>query len=76
LPVGKVMLYIQPIYLQSTTQLKIPELKRLIMSQGEIVVMETSLEEAYTKLQERIKIDTERQDKRFLPLLPQPKAQP
>ncbi len=76
LPVGQVMLYIQPIYLQSTTQLKIPELKRLIMSQGEIVVMEPSLEEAYTKLQERIKIDTERQDKRFLPLLPQSKAQP
>ena len=76
LPVGKVMLYIQPIYLQSTTRLKIPELKRLIMSQGEIVVMEPSLEEAYTKLQERIKIDTERQDKRFLPLLPPPKAQP
>jgi uncharacterized membrane protein (UPF0182 family) len=70
LPVGKVMLYIQPIYLQSTTQLKIPELKRLIMSQGEIVVMESSLEEAYTKLQERIKSDAERIDKRFLPLLP------
>ena len=70
LPVGKVMLYIQPIYLQSTTRLKIPELKRLIMSQGEIVVMEASLEEAYTRLQERIKIDAQRQDKRFQPLLP------
>jgi uncharacterized protein len=70
LPIGKVMLYIQPIYLQSTTRLKIPELKRLIMSQGEIVVMEPSLEEAYTRLQERIKIDTQRQDKRFLPLMP------
>jgi hypothetical protein len=40
------------------------------MSQGEIVVMESSIEEAYTKLQERIKVDTERIDKRFLPLLP------
>ena len=70
LPVGKVMLYIQPIYLQSTTRLKIPELKRLIMSQGEIVVMEPSLEEAYTRLQERIKVETQRQDKRFQPLLP------
>ncbi len=76
LPVGKVMLYIQPIYLQSTTRLKIPELKRLIMSQGEIVVMEPSLEEAYVKLQERIKIDTQRQDKRFHPLLPQPGPRP
>jgi hypothetical protein len=70
LPIGKVMLYIQPIYLQSTTRLKIPELKRLIMSQGEIVIMEPSLEEAYMKLQERIKVEAERQDKRFQPLLP------
>lgn len=70
LPVGKVMLYIQPIYLQSTTRLKIPELKRLIMSQGEIVVMEPSLEEAYAKIQERTKADAQRQDRRFQPLLP------
>jgi uncharacterized protein len=76
LPVGKVMLYIQPVYLQSTTQLKIPELKRLIMSQGEIVVMEPSLEEAYIKLQERTTIDTQRQDKRFLPLMPKSEARP
>jgi len=46
LPVGRVILYIQPVYLKSSTQLKIPELKRLIMSQGQVVVMESSLEEA------------------------------
>ncbi|HIJ68317.1 MAG TPA: UPF0182 family protein, partial [Deltaproteobacteria bacterium] len=72
LPVRKVMLYIQPVYLKSATRLKIPELKRLIVSQGQIVIMETSLEEAYAQLQKRIKSEAERMDKRFAPLMQQP----
>src|SRR5208337_1581881 len=55
LPVRKVILYIQPVYLKSATRLKIPELKRLIVSQGQIVIMEKSLEEAYAQLQQQIK---------------------
>lgn len=70
LPIGKIIIYIQPVYLKASAQLKIPELKRLIMSQGQIVVMERSLEEAYVKLQERIKADIRRIDTRFAPLLP------
>lgn len=73
LPVGQVILYIQSVYLKSSTQLKIPELKRLIVSQGQVAVMEKSLEEAYSKLQERIKTDTEQRDKRFAPMLQLPK---
>ena len=76
LPVGKVILYIQPVYLKSSTQLKIPELKRLIVSQGQIVVMEKSLEDAYARLHERIKSEVERVDKRFAPLMPQPQQAP
>jgi uncharacterized membrane protein (UPF0182 family) len=72
LPVRKVMLYIQPVYLKSATRLKIPELKRLIVSQGQIVIMATSLEEAYAQLQKRIKAEAERIDKRFAPLMQQP----
>jgi uncharacterized protein len=72
LPVGKVIIYIQPVYLKSATQLKIPELKRLIVSQGQIVTMEKSLEEAYAQLQKRIKVEVERTDKRFAPMLEQP----
>jgi len=72
LPVRKVILYIQPVYLKSATRLKIPELKRLIVSQGQIVIMEASLEEAYAELQKRIKAETERIDKRFAPLMQQP----
>ena len=75
LPVGKMILYIQPVYLKSSTQLKIPELKRLIMSEGQHVIMEKSLEEAYTKLQEQIKAETEQTDKRFAPMMqPPPKS--
>ena len=70
LPINNVILYIQPVYLKSSTKLKIPELKRLIMSQGQIVVMEPSLEDSYAKLQERIKSEIDRIDKRFAPLLP------
>jgi uncharacterized protein len=79
LPIGKVILYIQPVYLKSATRLKIPELKRLIVSQGQIVVMEPSLEDSYARLQERIKAEVGRVDKRFAPLLPsipEEKSQP
>jgi uncharacterized membrane protein (UPF0182 family) len=76
LPVGKVILYIQPVYLKSSTQLKIPELKRLIMSHGQVVIMARSLEEAYAQLQERIKTEVERVDKRFAPLMQPAATQP
>jgi uncharacterized protein len=72
LPVRKVILYIQPVYLKSATRLKIPELKRVIVSQGQIVIMEKSLEDAYAQLQERIKTEVEHMDKRFAPLMQPP----
>lgn len=53
LMLGNTMLYIQPVYLQST-QLKIPELQRVIMSQGRIIVMKPSIEEAYTEMTRRV----------------------
>ncbi len=49
LPVGNTVFYIQPVYLQAR-RLNIPELQRVIMSQGQTVVMATSLEEAYERL--------------------------
>jgi uncharacterized membrane protein (UPF0182 family) len=70
LPIGRVILYIQPVYLKSSTTLKIPELKRLIVSQGQLVLMEPSLEEAYQKMEERIKTEVQKVDRRFAPLLP------
>jgi hypothetical protein len=55
LPIGRSLLYVQPIYLVSTGNIKIPELTRVILSMGNIVVMETSLEQAVDKLEARIK---------------------
>ena len=74
-PIGRVVFYIQPVYLKSSAQLKIPELKRIIMSEGQFVVMETSLEEAYNRLAERSREEIERIERRFAPppqALPQP----
>ena len=50
-PTGGSLLYIQPVYLQEEGPLKIPQLKRLIMSLDNAVVMATSLEEAAVKLE-------------------------
>jgi uncharacterized protein len=54
LPVGNSVLFIQPVYLKATSRVKIPELERVIMSEGETVVMEKSLQEAYTALKRRV----------------------
>ncbi len=71
-PIGKMLLYIQPIYLKSSTDLKIPELKRLIMTQGQIVVMGKSLEDAFKTMIERIKAETVRVDQRFPEVVQEP----
>ena len=54
LPIEKSILFIQPVYLKSTSRVKIPELQRIIMSEGQIAVMETSLEKAYSALHGRV----------------------
>ena len=65
LPVGNMVLYIQPVYLSSATRLKIPELKRMIVSQGEVVAMAASLEEAIQELEIKLEKRIERQRSRF-----------
>lgn len=65
LPIGNLMLYIQPIYISSATRLKIPELKRLIVSQGDLVTMDASLETACQKLENNLKERIERRKGRF-----------
>ena len=68
LPIGNSVLFIQPVYLKSTSRVKIPELQRIIMSDGQFVVMETSLEKAYNLLQRRVTDELQRVEKGF----PQP----
>jgi uncharacterized membrane protein (UPF0182 family) len=62
LPIGKSIIYVQPIYLVSTGTTKIPELVRIILSMGNEVVMDTSLEVAWNKLEARL-----RSGQRFIP---------
>jgi uncharacterized protein len=59
-PTTNGILYIQPVYLQESGHLKMPQLKRLIMSQGDEVVMAASLEEAAQRLQEKLAQKTQR----------------
>jgi uncharacterized membrane protein (UPF0182 family) len=49
LPMGKSVLYVQPIYMVSE-QTKMPELARVIVSIGNHVVMDTTLRSAFKRL--------------------------
>jgi len=60
LPVNGTVFYIQPVYLRASTGPRLPELKRIILSQGDIFVMERSLEEALKKIEEKLKERAER----------------
>jgi uncharacterized membrane protein (UPF0182 family) len=55
LPVGRSVLYVQPVYIVSTGTTRIPELQRIILSMGNIVVMDASLEKGMERLQERLR---------------------
>ena len=65
LPIGNSVLFIQPVYLKSTSRVKIPELQRIIMSDGQYVVMETSLDKAYNLIKHRETEERERIGKRL-----------
>ena len=54
LPVQKTVLYIQPIFLQAEIPHPIPELQRVVMTEGHVAVMDASLEEAYRQLRSRV----------------------
>jgi uncharacterized membrane protein (UPF0182 family) len=53
LPVHNTVLYIQPVFLEAKTRNPIPELQRVIMTEGHLAVMESSLEDAYRRLRAR-----------------------
>ncbi|MCS7208640.1 MAG: UPF0182 family protein, partial [Fimbriimonadales bacterium] len=45
IPLGRAMLYFEPIYLQARTEAAIPELKKVVLASGERVVMTDTVEE-------------------------------
>jgi len=54
-PIGEAIVYVQPVYLEATEGTRIPQLKRLILSKGETVVMEPSLEQGLEALNRRMR---------------------
>jgi uncharacterized membrane protein (UPF0182 family) len=54
LPVHNTVLYLQAVFLEAKARYPIPELQRVIMSEGHIAVMESSLEDAYRRLRMRV----------------------
>ena len=54
-PIGEAIVYVQPVYLEATEGIGIPQLKRLILSKGEIAVMEPSLQQGIEALNERVR---------------------
>jgi hypothetical protein len=65
LPIQNSVLFIQPVYLKATSRVKIPELQRIIMSEGRVAVMETSLQEAFIKLRQRVEKEAGEIQNRF-----------
>jgi len=54
LPIHGRVLYIQPLYMEATGRLRIPQLKRIIVSTEGVVTMDTSIENAVRRLHARI----------------------
>ena len=73
-PTNGSLLYIQPVYLQESGKLKIPQLKRIILALNDAVVMAPSLEEAAAKLEAELTRKTKRKDLRF-PAAPAPSVE-
>jgi uncharacterized protein len=77
LPLGNSVLFVQPVYLSSRTDVHIPELQRLIVSEGQVAVIEPSLEEAYSTLRQRIERERDQKRRRFsAPETPAPIERP
>ena len=71
LPVENSVLFIQPVYLKATSRVKIPRLQRIIMSEGETVVMEESVEQAYTQLRRLVHQETKSPSQEKTPQQPE-----
>jgi uncharacterized membrane protein (UPF0182 family) len=68
LPIGRSIFYIQPVYLKSSSRLQIPELQRIIVSEGQLAVMGASLDDAYKNLWQRVRSELKQIENRYPPL--------
>ncbi len=50
IPIKNSLIYVEPLYITSQNEASLPEVKRIIVSYGDRIVMESSLDEAFSKL--------------------------
>ena len=50
IPIKNSLVYVEPLYITSQNEASLPEVKRIIVSYGDKIVMEPSLDEAFAKL--------------------------
>lgn len=60
LPIADVVFYIQPVYLSASADLKIPQLQRLIVTQGDVVAMDESLEKAFDRIRTKFILEEDK----------------
>jgi uncharacterized membrane protein (UPF0182 family) len=70
IPVQGIIVYIQPVYLESTVGSNIPLLQRVIASQGQLVAMEPSLEKSFEALNRQALTEGKRPPQRLQTLEP------
>ncbi|MFZ0241562.1 MAG: UPF0182 family protein [Desulfobacterales bacterium] len=71
LPMQGTVFYIQPVFLISTYQVKTPELQRVIVSGGQLAVMEKSIDEAIKILVQRMQTEQQQVEEQFPPTPPE-----
>jgi hypothetical protein len=71
-PIEGVVTYIQGVFLQATTESRMPELARVILSQGRIVVMEPSVQEGFRSLNRQIRALAEDEARQAVPAPTEP----
>ncbi|MFW6011310.1 MAG: UPF0182 family protein [Desulfosalsimonas sp.] len=76
LPMADVVFYIQPVYLSASDDLKIPQLQRLIVTQGDLVAMDVSLEKAFDGISGKFLLEENQPGGEKDKVIPQPDESP
>lgn len=59
IPIEDTVLYVEPIYIESSNESSLPEVKQVVMAYGEHIVMEESFDKSLDKIMELINPDNE-----------------
>lgn len=62
IPIEDTVLYVEPLYIESSNQTSLPEVKRIIVSYGDEIVMKPTLDEALDKIIQIVDPDVEKKE--------------